>query len=80
VFVIYIHQLFFELMEVKKLLLLPGCCLDKYLIPLASGGADDQFLEDFCAAETAGWLRQCAHLLGEDGRCTRAVAVEISEG
>jgi hypothetical protein len=77
---IFTSAIFLEFMEVKKLPVLLGCCMDKYSIPVASGGADDQVLEDFSAAETAGWLGQCTRLPEEDGRCTGAVTMEISEG
>jgi hypothetical protein len=53
---IFTSAIFLEFMEVKKLPVLLGCCMDKYSIPVASGGADDQVLEDFSAAETLAGL------------------------
>jgi hypothetical protein len=45
-----------ELVKIKKLLMIPGRCLDKHTFTMASGGANDQVLKNFSTAENDGWL------------------------
>jgi hypothetical protein len=48
-----------EFVEIKKLHLLPGCCLGQYENAMAEDAAVVEMLHGSCATKDDGWLQNC---------------------
>jgi hypothetical protein len=48
-----------EFVKIKKLHLLPGCCLGQYENAMAEDAAVVEMLHGSCATKDDGWLQNC---------------------